>query len=390
MKDFKNPRILLAVYDAPWIQTHVISAFNTLAAEVDIVNLRGLVAGHGDFASSAALAKSGSAKYDLVFIVEGKDENIAARDLQSFRASGAIVVNYLVDTPQDWWRSIVTSNNVDFVLSAQFENMKRLKTCENSVHMFPFAISDAYFHNIVPATKAEYVTQNSDRLIFLGSAHSRWRWKFVHDLGNAVQSLAVVGGGWTDNNAVPSIPSQNGRPGAVTRILNRLRTVSKNPIYTQFYRATHGELASLLGGALNAILPERREVPKGVKSLGFLDETELYTTITSSRAIVSTSVHGSGYLVGRMRKQFKLRDIELSVFGVPHLINQTPESDQFLKRLAFVYSDLNSLMDNIYEIENDLESSYDRAQALREHIGNNHLWSHRFEQLSRIIGIHLS
>ena len=64
---------------------------------------------------------------------------------------------------------------------------------------------------------------------------------------------------------------------------------------------------------------------KNTNFIGFLDDALMYQSVRRAAVNVSTSVHGSGYLIGYPKRQFKLRDIEFPCLGTPFLTDGSPE-----------------------------------------------------------------
>ena len=383
-----RPNILLAVYNAPWIKTHIIEPFRTLNADLTIINLRGINPLEGAFNKESQAVMTKERFYDLIFVVEGRDKDIEMETLKRFKNSGAVLINYLVDTPQDWWRSIKISQIFDYVLSAQTENCQRLKNKYNEVLFFPFAISDEFFHKIRPPKEEDYLANARNPITFLGSAHSRWRWHFVNQLSRIAEPLTVVGSGWNGK-------SRNGEQAStiqssVKRLLKKMEEHGGISFRSQWTRIWGGEASAVLGGIINAVSQQSFAPLENVQLPGFLNDDELNELLLQSAAIVSTSMHGSGYLAGHPRMQFKLRDIELSAYGIPHLVNRTPDTIMCLGDDAFYYHGFDELRSCLNMVRNDPKLAYQRAKVVRTIIQNNHLWSNRFSQIAKLTKLNIS
>ena len=193
-------KILLIYKKAPWIDAHVIPSFRALPVQVDCLDLRD----RGDIypslspavQMSAAISKGGG--YDLIFMLEVTDDIACLRALSGARRNGSIICNYLVDVPQDWWRSIDVARVCNVVLVAQKENANRLKRAENQVIYFPFAVSEQFIRATCPEIPNHTSSAIRQRAVFVGSAHSRWRWRLLAELDKAEIPIDVVGPGWTN------------------------------------------------------------------------------------------------------------------------------------------------------------------------------------------------
>src|SRR5260370_14357428 len=84
----------------------------------------------------------------------------------------------------------------NFVLVEQKENANRLKRVENRVIYFPFAVSEQFIRSTCPKVSVHTSSAIRQRAVFLGSAHSRWRWKFLAELDKAEVPVDVIGQGW--------------------------------------------------------------------------------------------------------------------------------------------------------------------------------------------------
>jgi spore maturation protein CgeB len=125
---------------------------------------------------------------------------------------------------------------------------------------------------------------------------------------------------------------------------------------------------------------------------GFLDEVSLRFLISSAAVNVSTSIHGSGYLVGRPKRQFKLRDIEFPCYESPLLTDPAPELREIFENGKHVlfYENSRELESIARSVTRNPEQYRTISTKARLLISQKHTWSHRFKELSSIINMDLS
>lgn len=366
-------RILLIFKEASWIETHIIPSFLKLDAKIELFNMRHAFRGTPEHQElrSKILDKEG---YDLIFIVEGDDSRLDADCLRACRKAGTKIVNYLVDVPQDWWRSIEVCEECDFVLVAQTTNSERLKCEGNQVDYFPFAVSDDFLATSISVADKTWKTVTSkDRCLFVGSAHSRWRWKFLRDLDKAGIVLDVIGPGWTGGSR--EVPNKSG-------------TMSRYSARHHVERILGSGPSPIVGGLINALLPvPSQKLFKNISVRGFLPMEDVQREICSASCIVSTSVHGSGYLVGATKRQVKLRDIEMACMGTPYITDMT--SELLGEGYPFLYKNINELRDVIEKIRNDVDKCRISACTIQAKIQKSDTWSTRMRQVSDLTGLQL-
>jgi hypothetical protein len=214
------------------------------------------------------------------------------------------------------------------------------------------------------------------RPLFTGSAHSRWRKHFVGRLDQMGVELDVVGGGWT-------VASWDSRGSGVDlqahswrRHLERLRGSGLSP---------------MVGGALNRLLPDRPRRHRNVRFRGFLGHDDMMDAAARTVAHVSTSVHGSGYLVGQPRRQIKLRDVEFLCLGAPYLTDVGEEVRAFAPDTDLIvpYRNLWEAPELIRELIADPMARRATGPAQAAHMLEHHTWRRRLEDLSRLTNLPL-
>lgn len=378
-------RVLLIYKGAPWVETHVVPSFRALSAHVDFLELRG---GTGVRASmppasrmAAAISKDGG--YDLIFMLEGTDESASLDALSRARRNGSIICNYLVDVPQDWWKSIDIARVCNVVLVAQKENANRLKRAENQVTYFPFAVSEQFIRATCPQVPDRTSSEIRQCAVFLGSAHSRWRWRFLAQLDKADVPVDVVGQGW-----VSGLDVTQRRSG-----IHRIRTLlSQFSSRHQFERLCgSGGWSAIAGGLVHNFVPMPKKTSKNINFHGFLEEAAMNQLVRTAAVNVSTSVHGSGYLVGCPKRQFKLRDIEAPCLGAPFLTDGTPELVELLEPgTHFIqYSNEQELIKLTRDACRFPDRYRDFPRKAYEEIKRRHTWTIRLEELSSLINLDL-
>ena len=328
---------------------------------------------------SAAISTGGG--YDLIFLLEGTDDSASLNALSRARRNGSIICNYLVDVPQDWWRSIDVARVCNFVLVAQRENANRLKRTENQVIFFPFAVGDQFIAANHPSDETSSVLKPS--AVFLGSAHSRWRWIFLTELDKAEVPVDVIGQGWS-----PGFDISQRRSG-LHRIRDLLSQFSTRHQIERLRGA--GGWAAVAGGFIHNFAPMHKYTFRNINFHGFLEQFSMNKLIQSSAVNVSTSVHGSGYLVGRPQRQFKLRDVEAPCLGAPFLTDGTPELIELLEPGTHFlrYNNEAEMISIMREVCQFPDRYRDLPRRARDHIRRRHTWMVRLKELSSISGLKL-
>lgn len=375
-------RILLIYKRAPWIERHVITSFRTLNAKLECLDLRGGDARRQDESPTNSMRGrilSGDG-FDLIFMVEGTDESVDLDALSRARRNGTIICNFLVDVPQEWWRSKDVARVCNVVLVAQKENALRLKRATNEIVYFPFAVSDEFLREAYSAVEDEFVEENRDGAIFMGSAHSRWRWQFLARLDKAGIPLDVVGNGWLAESNEADVR------GHIARLLR----LSAGHHFERM-RGTGG-LSAVIGGVVNQFAPIPQIPFKNVRFHGFLDDAALKVILRKAAVNVSTSVHGSGYLVGRPKRQFKLRDIELPCYDVPLLTDPAPELKEIFENEKHVlfYDSWQELVALTRRACRFPDQYRDLSSAARTLVKRDHTWTSRFRELNNIINMNIA
>jgi hypothetical protein len=377
-------RILLAYKRAPWIERHIVTSFRALNQQLDCLDLRvGVDARPTESSANWTRPPTFPAEgYDLIFMVEASDDIVDLEALSRARRNGTIICNYLADVPQDWWRSLDVSRVCSVVLVAQKENATRLKRATNEIIYFPFAVSEEFLcATSLDSQDGSSLEERPKSAVFIGSAHSRWRWRFLSELDKAEVPFDVVGDGWLGKS------SEHKDVRYIGTLLKR-------------YSAGHhlqrlcgsGGPSAVIGGLVNTLARMPRTTFKNARFHNFLDETALGILLRQAAVNVSTSVHGSGYLVGRPKRQFKLRDIEFPCFAVPFLTNPAPELKEIFepgKQVLFYdsWQELIALTRNACQFPSQYRNLSIAARTL---IKRNHTWTSRFRDLSNIINLNLS
>lgn len=360
--------ICLIYKRAGWVSDHILPSFAKLAHSVSSLDIRGMSLECSDSAIRNAIYQS---KPDIIFMLEVFDIDVLPSTLAEARRAGARVLNYLVDTPQDWWKSIDIAEECDFILSAQTYRSEFLRRHGNRVELFPFSVSDQFAASALAATKQFEGRPLSERVLFIGSAHSRWRREFVGQLIDQQRPLDIVGAGWTAPTPAGVEDRSMGSTYGLAHHLERLRGAG---------------FAPFVGAALHRALP-LPVLPVGDFEIhGRLDTSVLQEIASRAKAQISTAVHGSGYLVGRPERQSKLRDVEMLCFGRPY-ITDAPVKDDFLdqKFPIISYQTTAEIPHILAEIENNPNNYSAMAKSGIDFIFNNHTWKQRFAYLSELL-----
>ena len=330
---------------------------------------------------AAAISKDGG--YDLIFMLEGTDDSACPDALLRARRNGSIVCNYLVDVPQDWWRSIDVARACDVVLVAQKENANRLKRTDNQVIYFPFAVSEQFLRTASARMPEHISSEIRQRAVFLGSAHSRWRWRFLAELDEADVPVDVVGQGW--------IPSLNATPrkSGFHRIGALLSQFS---LHHQFERLSgSGGWSAMAGGLVHNFFPIPKITFKNIEFHGFLEDAAMNQLVRTAAVNVSTSVHGSGYLIGCPKRQLKLRDIEAACLEAPFLTDGSSELVELLEPGTHFlqYHNKQELIKLMRDACYSPDSYRDLPSKAREQVKRHHTWTIRLEELGTMINLDL-
>jgi hypothetical protein len=369
-------KILLAYKASPWIAQHVVPSFQRLDAHLEQFDYRTPDSPLARSLMSATLRdRVASGKFDVVFVVEGMDDQLDADILDAARRGGATVINYLVDVPQDWWRSLDVASCCDLTLTAQTQNADRLAAAGGRVVHFPFAVDEAFAREGLDRAAAPITPKELGRPLFTGSAHSRWRKHFVGRLDQMGVELDVVGGGWTVSVSAaawdPRASGADPRAHGWRRHLERLRGSGLSP---------------LVGGAVNRMLPDRPRRHRHARFRGFLSHSDMMDAAARTVAHVSTSVHGSGYLVGQPRRQIKLRDVEFLCLGAPYLTDVGEEVRAFAPDTDLIvpYWNVWEAPELIRELIADPMPRRSSGPAQAAHMLEHHTWRRRLEDLSHL------
>jgi Glycosyl transferases group 1 len=378
-------RVLLIYKSAPWIETHVIPTFYALPAHVDFHDIRGRnnLGASMPPAHRMAAAISRDGGYDLIFMIEGTDDSACLDALSRARRNGSIICNYLVDVPQEWWKSIDIAGVCNFVLVAQKENANRLKRVENEVIYFPFAVSEQFIRTTCPQMPDHTLSAIRHRAVFLGSAHSRWRWKLLSELDKAEVPIDVIGQGW-----LSGVEVSRRRPG-FQRIATLLSQFSARHQIERLCGS--GGWSAVAGGFIHNFVPMPKSSFKNVYFHGFLEQAAMNQFVRYAAVNISTSVHGSGYLVGCPKRQFKLRDIEAPCLDSPFLTDGSPELVELLEpgRHFVQYNDKQELIKLARDACRFPDRYRDFARKAREQIMRRHTWTVRLAELTDMINLEL-
>ncbi len=377
-------RILLIYKRAPSYERHVIPSFRALNAQLHCLDLRGGVGAQRDAPPANSMRDeilSGDG-FDLIFLVEGTDESVDLDALSRARRNGTIICNLLVDVPQEWWKSMDVARICNVVLVTQKENSLRLKRVTNEIVYFPFAVSEEFLRETCSGVQNKSVEESRESALFMGSAHSRIRWQFLATLDKAGIPLDVVGDGWsTYSNNNEHYPRNH---------IGRLLKLYSAGHHFERLRGTGG-LSASVGGLINRLLPIPQKQFKNARLHGFLDDAALKVLCRKVAVNVSTSIQGSGYLVGRPKRQFKLRDIEFPCYEVPLLTDPTPELKEIFENGKHVlfYDSWRELVALTRDACRFPDQYRDLSNAARILIKRDHTWTSRFRELSTIINMNL-
>jgi hypothetical protein len=359
-------RVLLVYKSAEWIRCHVLPSFARLKVTLDTLDL-----GH-DVGTGAQSPKSlvhGAiikTSYDLIFLIEGNDALVDCDDLRLAKTRGCVVVNFLVDVPQEWWIARQIASYCDLILVAQKENALRLKRAGNRVLFFPFAVDKEFALRAQRRTSGPATAEPCP--IFIGSAHSRWRWRFLRMLDSLQIPVRVYGGGWNE----AAIESGSGR---------RLSPIADFGMGHLLDRIGGGGLPGLIGGVVNRSIPSPRGRFNNVSFEGFLSEDQLGPRLAESSINLSTSVQGSGYLVGNPKRQFKLRDMEFPCFDCGYLTEPNPETVELLGDAVCYYGSEADLRFHLKESIRNPAAYRALAKQASSIILKQHTWESRFDLL---------
>jgi hypothetical protein len=378
-------RVLVIYKRAPWIETHVIPTFYALPAQVDFLDLLGLknvnTATPPAHRMAAAISRDGG--YDLIFMLEGTDDSASLDALSRARRNGSIICNYLVDVPQDWWRSIDIVQVCNFVLVAQKENANRLKRVENQVIYFPFAVSEQFITATGPQIPGHTSSAIRPRAVFLGSAHSRWRSRFLAELDEAGVPLDVIGHGWLSGSEATRTRPRFHRIGTLLSQFSARHQIER--------LCGSGGWSAVAGGLIHNFVPMPRNTFRNIHFHGFLEQAAMDQFVRYAAVNISTSVHGSGYLVGCTKRQFKLRDIEAPCLGALFLTDGTPELVELLDPgTHFIqYNNQQELIKLARHACRFPDHYRDFPRKAREQIIRRHSWTVRLEELNGITNLRL-
>ena len=202
------------------------------------------------------------------------------------------------------------------VLVTQKENSLRLKRVTNEIVYFPFAVSeDSLRETCFLGCKINLSGK-------AGRAHYLWAALTREFGGNSLQrstKLEFHSTSWEMDGQ----PTHNNEHYPRNHIGRLLKLYSAGHHFERL-RGTGG-LSASVGGLINRLLPIPQKQFKNARLHGFLDDAALKVLCRKVAVNVSTSIQGSGYLVGRPKRQFKLRDIEFPCYEVPLLNDPTPE-----------------------------------------------------------------
>ena len=356
-------KVLLVYKSAEWIRCHVLPSFSRLKVALDTLDL-----GHGRHETAKSLFRTAinNNAYDLLFMIEANDALVDCEDLRLAKKRGCIVVNFLVDVPQEWWIARKIASYCDLILVAQKENALRLKRAGNKVLFFPFAVDKGFA--LRAQSQNGKPSKGESCPVFIGSAHSRWRWHFLRQLNSLQIPVRVYGGGW--NQAEKSSASGNrSSPFAhfgMSHLLDRI---------------SGGGFPALVGGVVHRSIPLPSSHFKNVSFQGFLSQDQLGPTLAESSINISTSVQGSGYLVGSPKTQFKLRDIEFPCFNCGYLTEPTPETLDLLGNSVCYYRSKADLEFHLKDLSKNPDAYGALAKKSSGIILKEHTWDSRFDLL---------
>jgi hypothetical protein len=362
--------ILILYKSAVWLSTHVLPEFQRLNGSVTQIDMRK----GGRRQAITAISES---QPDFVFAIEPQDDWLSASDIEKARSAGTKVICWLVDVPQDWYRSVGFCKSADIVLVAQQENSNKLKSHRNRVVQFPFALSDNFL------TQARTARIHADRAatgapLFVGSAHSDWRKIFVRYLDTLDVAIDVAGAGWTGDATLVG-----------STITDRARHFFKMPTASMARRilSVSGSI-DLMGGLMAGLQRSELGLLRNVNLKGPLSDAEFLHRCSNASCLISTGVHGSSYVLGLPKNQFKLRDIEMSCFGVPHIMQRSKELEMALpEMLRYSYSTLGEIRERLGAVlSEDVDETRKYCRKVAEYIEENHRWRNRFGLLSDLTG----